>query len=247
MSDTEANKRKVHEVSPTFPDDKKARSTETASIGKMIEKMEKAMLNQMQLSEKRISSDLASRLKEFETTIENKLAAVEETMNGLQKENASLKDENTRLAAKICQFDRERRRNNIIVTGIHATSSEEARDIMNEAINKKVGSPTVKITNVRIITTKKGQKILGTCPSLEDKRRLMRNKKGLNTKDGNAIYIDDDLCPEDSEVQYKARERARQLRKTGKEIIIGNGSIKVDGKWMRYDTTSGDFTKKMDF
>lgn len=131
--------------------------------------------------------------------------------SGEPEENQSLRHENSRLTTKLDLFDRDRRRNNVIITGIEATNTEDAVIAINNALKTSGVEPTPEIKNVRIIRLKSGQKVVGTCQSTEEKRAIMRNKRKITTSAGKPIFIDDDLSPEESAIQFKARQKAREL------------------------------------
>ena len=226
-----------------FPEDKKPKKMDP-SLKSMIEKMEANLLSQIKMSEEKINSNIDRKLEAFEAKIENRLGMIEGTLNNLKEENVALRAENKRLSTQMNLLDRDRRRNSVIISGIEANNPAEAAVKINNALETSGVTPTPAIKNVRILRLKSGQKMVGTFQSLEEKLAIMRNKRNIKTAEGNPVFIDDDLTPEDSEIQFMARQKARELRKTGKEVKIGNGQIKVDGAWLRYDAETGDFIMK---
>lgn len=146
-------------------------------------------------------------------------------------------------------LDRDRRRNSVVISGLTATNPEVAVVVINKALKTSGVEPTPTIKNVRILRLKSGQKMIDmmTFQSLEKKRVIMKNKRNIKTVDGNPVFIDDDLSPEDSEIQFLARKTAREWRESGKDVKIGSDQIKVDGTWWKYNAATGDFSKKVEF
>lgn len=244
---SQSQKRKVKETSPVFPVWDKKHRTMDPLLKEMMEKMEKNLLAQMKLSEGIINQNIDSKLQVLEKSIDSRLVKIDEELKVLQEENQALRDDNTRLSAKLGIFDRDKRRNNVIISGLEATNPEEAVTIVNKALKATGVEPTPLIMNVRILRLKSGQKIVGSFQSLEEKRAIMRNKRNIKTADGNPVYIDDDLSPEDSQIQFRVRQKAKEWRAAGKDVKIGSGQIKVDGTWWKYDAATGDISKKVDY
>lgn len=172
----------------------------------MIEKMEKNLLSQMKISEEKINNNIDSKLKAFESKIESRLGTIEGTLKDLQEENLALREDNKRLSTQMNLLDRDRRRNSVVISGLTATNPEEAVVVINKALKSSGVEPTPTIKNVQILRLKSGQKMIGTFQSLEEKRVIMKNKRNIKTVDGNPVFIDDDLSPEDSKIQFLARE-----------------------------------------
>lgn len=240
---SQSQKRKVKETSPVFPEDKKPKNMD---LKDMLERMEGKLLKQMKESETRINNNTDVRLTELESKFETRLGIIDVTLAELKEENQLLREDNKHLAAQLGQIDRDRRRNNVIISGLAASTPEEAVVAINNALKTSGITPSPQIKNVRIMRLKSGQKIIGTLQSLEEKRVVMKNKRNIKAVDGNPVFIDDDLNPEDSKIQFLARQKAREWRKSGKEVKIGGGQIKMDGIWWRYDHGTGDFSRKTD-
>lgn len=204
------------------------------------------MLSHMKQSEERLASKLESRLKALEEKFDRRFIEMETKMLKLSEENASLRTQNDRLANRMDVLDRDRRRNNVVFTGLKVSSPLEAVEAVKRVV-KLANGPVLEIGNVRLIRTKVGPKVLGTCANFESKMILFRNKKALRGPEGRPVYVDDDLTPTDAEIQYRARQAAKELRLNGKDVQIGPLKIRVDGTWWPYDPATKTFAPKINF
>lgn len=231
-----SNNSEMSSAQLTKDDLKSIMSEEMRKIALEFNKMEKTVARTINATEDRIMGAFT----EFELKVGKKVSMLEVRIDQLTAENAELKNENGKLSAKVNQIDRDRRRNNIIVTGIAAGTTAEAATAVNKLCASS-GETGIAISNIRLIKGKGGPKVLGTCRSHEEKMMIMRKKKDLRGPDGNPVYVNDDLSPEDNEIQFLARKRRNELKAEGKEVQIGFRAIKVDGTWCSYDESAKCF------
>ena len=134
------------------------------------------------------------------------------------------------------------RKNNIVITVLSAGTPTEAASQIKEILPEIQGEKPI-ITNLRVMRTKNGNKVVGTCENFEQKIEIMRVKRDIKTKTGQKIFIDDDLSKEDGELQFLVRQKAKSLTAEGKKVKIGNRKINVNGKWWYINETTKEFTE----
>lgn len=202
-----------------------------------IENGFKTQYEESQASEKRLNEHVASQVQKIEEAFGTRITA-------LESENAKLKSQNEDLSHRITRLEEDNRRYNVVVTGLKAKDYNEARSGISNMI-KESGKPNVNFGNVRLIRTKSEvSKIVITCRTFEDKLQLMRNKVSYKTSDGNPIFLNDDLTPRQSEIQFKVRAAAKTLRAEGKSVKTRNGCLKVeDGPWLFYKEDENKFVE----
>lgn len=238
-------KRNITETSPESPQsaDKK---TKMSGLEGKISTMYQDLVGEMRKSEERLSKLLMAKIDQMEAKIEVTVKAVKGELQKLTTENTKLKAQNDKISRRLFHLERDQRRNNIIVTGIEARSAAEAHQIIKSVINPSKGS-NVELSNVRVLKTASGTKVIATCRSLEEKLHIMRQKKHLRGPKGNPVYVSDDLTPEDSEIQFQARLQAKRMRNEGKDVQIGFGRLRVDGIWYMYEQATQSFSRKQNF
>ncbi|KAK9707675.1 hypothetical protein QE152_g27719 [Popillia japonica] len=68
--------------------------------------------------------------------------------------------------------------------------------------------------------------------SAADKSKVMQNKSKLKGREGDKVFINDDLSKQDRDIQKIIRARAQQERKDGKRIKIGFRKLYLgDEEW----------------
>lgn len=205
----------------------------------------------------RMNQNLEAKITQSEGRTAEKLAVIEEQLmrritdlevktEELLRENRDVKEQNRNLTARINQIERDIRKNNIVVTGAKVSNVKEAKEEMDR-ISQEYARDYPKLSNIRFIPAKPHVKIIGTCESMDHKIHIMRQKKEMKGKNGEMIYVDNDLAREDSRIQYLARQEAKRLRKEDKKVIIRDDKIIIDGEWWQFDPESEKFTKKQDF
>lgn len=130
------------------------------------------------------------------------------------------------LEVKVDHLEREKRKNNVVVTGIQMEEeTEEPHKQIQEWMNKELE------INCIVKETKKiaQNKVLVTMEHFEEKIKVLKNKNKLK---GKTVYIDSDLTQRERNTQWKLRMEARKIRGTGKNVKLGHLALMVNGKWM---------------
>lgn len=217
----DSNKRKTKDLSPESvnisknPKAKKSLKMDAQQMQVMLDQFRDSMTLEIRQSEERLGS-------KFDSTV-TALAGRVETLE-------------FSLTEKIARVEENSRRNNVIISGIKATNHGEALNCVREIIHKTMKRP-IDVGNVRLIKQKMGApKIVVSCKFFEDKMEMLAHKKDYRSREGNEIFINDDLTKEQSQLQFELRGHAKRLRDSGKTVKIRRGQFQVnDGPWTTFD------------
>lgn len=147
---------------------------------------------------------------------------------------------------RILDTERDRKRLNIVVSGLQFETQKEGFDELQRVIEEIAGK-TVRVKGIRTHYTARGKIITAACESWEDKMLIMRAKKNLfNMKEQGKqqIYIDSDLPADDRRAQAIVRQTAKELRKQGKEVQVQFLRLKVDGELMHLNGNTQELEKR---
>lgn len=154
---------------------------------------------------------------------------IKKTNEKWEKKYEDLESRFTTLERKVENMEKEKRKNNVVITGIEIDAKdEESKQLVEKWMEKELGVYR-KIKEVIKITQ---DKMLVKMENFEDKMELLINKRKLK---GKQIYIDNDLSPQERNIQRKLRLEAVKLREEGKSVKIRHMHIMVDGKRMTYN------------
>lgn len=131
------------------------------------------------------------------------------------------------------EWERERRRNNIIITGLETERRMERKEI-EEWVEKEL---EVKVKIVRIWTIKGRRSMIGAeCANREEKEKVMKGKSKLK---GKRIYIDNDRTFKERKVREEIGKIAREMREIGKIVKIGYNKLIINGEEYRWKEEEG--------
>lgn len=240
---TPSSKKKARLFGQRSPEEEaqQNKSSESAILS-AINSMKVELSNKISESEKRTTQTVAAKISSLEDKLAAKILVLEQKVEKLSTENKGLRDNNTILTNRLNQIDRDRRRNNIVITGTKVNTANEAtQEVQRIAVQCAVEIPA--INNIRLIKTAKRPKILITCTSFETKLKILKQRKEIKAESGEPIYLDDDLTPEDSRAQYLLRQEAMKLRKENKTVQIRGNRMMVDDEWWGVDVNSDTIYK----
>ncbi|KAK9719690.1 hypothetical protein QE152_g22541 [Popillia japonica] len=129
-------------------------------------------------------------------------------------------------------IDREKRKNNIIVSGL--TIDAEDPTVLKQAVTNMI-KQHLKI-DIAIKTTKKigTQTCVVELEKAEDKINIMRNKHLLKNVHPDKIYINEDLTKQEKDKMKIMREKAKEEIEKGNTVKIGYNKIIVNGVEWRW-------------
>lgn len=164
-------------------------------------------------------------------TKENK--ELKEENEKVRKENKEIKQELKEIRRSMDMYDKERKKNNIILSGIKMDIEDQM--ILKEAIEniiKNYLELDIKIKKVKKIGNKT---CLVELNKEEEKTEIIQNKHKLKEIKTEQIYINEDLTRGEMEKRRQLREKAKEEKSKGKTVKIGYNKITVDGKEWRWN------------
>lgn len=190
-----------------------------------------------------ISRKIAENGDRMEDCQSARIKELEEKIEAIESTNAELLEKNSALEERVTQVERDTKRNNIIVSGLDSDSPEESFQVLQSIIDTATNRG-IKVNFCRAFHARGGMKIIATCSNAAEKKALMSVKRTLVRKRGGGkvtpIYIDNEMTREDRFIQWRIRAIAKEKRAEGKDVMIVPGKLKIDGVWMRYDSSTDD-------
>lgn len=212
------------------------------------------MMKEMMKLMKALSSDVKEiKLDQRMQTEDTK--ALREEVKELRREQADykkelekLKNENEKMAEEINELKRgmngynekieklesEKRKKNIVIQGltIDTQDGNMIKEKMRKLIEDELGVE-ITIETAHKLGTKTC--LVELC-SQENKVEVMKNKSKLKHRQGEKIFINDDLTKEERHIGKIIRQKAKEERSNGKSVKIGFQKLVVNGqiwKWNR--------------
>lgn len=151
------------------------------------------------------------------------------------KEKNELHERINKIEKRLEKEERAKRRNNIIIWGEVTNSLNPENVTKYLKTNLNLGK---EMEFQEVYTIRKGEKNAGIavkCKSWEDKKEIMKKKSAFK---GKKIFIENDMTPEERDIQRKIREKAVEEQKTGKEVKVAYQKLIIDGvlyKWNERD------------
>lgn len=224
--------------------------TKTTPVFERSENMDeiKSMLLDMK---REIKGELAETRKEIREEIKKINRDVNEIRSGLQvntdeinmlkQEVNKMKDEwnadSKRLMEKLEETEeklekRERAkiRNNLVISGIdiNPNNTELLKQSVMAMLEKELGLK-IKIDKAHQIGPKKCVIHINEWP---EKIAILKEKRRLK---GKAIYIESELTREESAIQKRLRDFAREERRKGAEVRVKYKAVEVNGQTMQWN------------
>lgn len=190
------------------------------------------MLTNLTVEVKQIREDQRAITKELEgLKLENQQIKEDNVL--IKKENEEIKAEMKQLLNRTEQIEREKKRNNIVVSGINMNESNPimVKDIMDEFLQQKLQIEVNTRAAYRL-----GPKIcLVEMESAQDKAKVMQNKAKLKRTE-ERIYIDNDKTQKEREIEKQIRQLAKEARNEGiRNVKVGYLKLSIDGKEWRWN------------
>lgn len=146
--------------------------------------------------------------------------------------------EEQREARKWEEWEREKLRRNIVISGVN-TEARIGKEDVEDWLEEKVGA---KVKVVKIWFTRGEFKKIGVeLSSIEEKQEIMENKSRLK---GTTYYINNDTTYKERRNRQELVKKAIELRKEGKEVKVGYGKLTIDGEEFIYDEWKNKFFRK---
>lgn len=204
----------------------KSQQNEDAKIDQILGLLQNLTLevNQIRTDQRKYNEEI-NKLKLENETIRKENNVIKKECEEIKTE---LRDTNTRLE----QLEREKRRNNVVVSGLIIDNSNPAdlREGMKNFIQQKLEVSVPIKTAYKI-----GPKMcVVQLESFEDKVKLMQNKWKLKNMEGDKVFFNNDLTRKEREGDKQIRKKAEEERKQGKTVKIGYQKVTIEGKEWRW-------------
>lgn len=209
-------------------------------ILKKLEVMERDI---KELKEASILKEVKEELKGFKEEMRKVREELMEKERRWEEERTEYKKEVSLLKKKVQVIEdreivkeREKRRNNIIITnGLKNADKDNGESIkhnVKKLCEEKLGVE-VGVNEAKFIGKDKGGRnmVLAVLESGEDKVKVMKNKVKLAKERDSPIFISDDYCREDREVQAELRKIATKEREKGNKVKVGFLRLLINGEW----------------
>lgn len=144
------------------------------------------------------------------------------------KEDRLSMSEVNKIKKLVAKKEKEERKCNIVVRGMRiAEDMERNKEMVVKLIKYKVR------VNCKIIRCwRSGEVIIAKIENEDKKWEIMQNKYRLR---GEQIFIDSDLSWEERKIQERINRWAKEQRGRGREIKVGKGRVKVEGRWKKWE------------
>ncbi|KAJ3662442.1 hypothetical protein Zmor_006792 [Zophobas morio] len=241
LEDKAFQKSKVTSRSPTKITPLKKQEME--DIKKLLAEMKRDLKKEMEENKKEIRdgiydlkkdlTDLRTETRENKEEIQNLRQEIEKKEESWIKEKNELRDKLAEMEERLETLERDKRRNNLVITGIKINTDNE--EILKEAIQNMIE----KEIGLQIEVTKAykvGEKIcIIETKNWNDKMEILKKKSVLkNRPKGQEIYINPDYTVKERIIQKKIREFAKKEREHGISVKVKFQKVEVEGKLWKW-------------
>lgn len=171
-------------------------------------------------------------VKQKQTELQEDIKEIKQENSKLRYENNEIRKEMESLKDTVEKLEKQRIKNNIIVTGMPINTNERC-DIKNDMKN-------FLRTNIGIeVNIANAYKLGPTTCKLEleksvEKMNVMKNKNKLKGS-AERIYINHELTKQEIEIQKEIKRVAEEERRKGKRTKIGYQKLTVDQQTWKWD------------
>lgn len=202
----------------------------------------KASINEIKYEMSDLKKEVAEVKKETEKNdkeIRSMKDANREISEKLEEEVGRLKVKSTELESKLEKMEREKIRNNVVLSGIviNEGDPQKLKAAIENLIKEKMGLD-IEIGKAYKVGEKR---CVFELNKWEDKLEILKSKNKLM---GSEIYMDSDLTPSERVIMREIRERARKERERGNRVKVGHLKLIMTGKVVVWDEQNGKLIEK---
>lgn len=188
--------------------------------------------------------ELMKQMMEEIKAIRQENKSYKEEIIELKKENREIKSELGEIRKKLEdmgavewrleKLERERKRNNITITGLELTTdskqgiTKEIEEFLKEKVEVAAGVRSAYQAN-------NNKLIIAEIENFDKKMQILKNKHMLRDIRERKIYINSDLTAMERKIQKLIRDRASEERNNGKQVKAGYQKLVIDGVSWRWD------------
>jgi hypothetical protein len=186
----------------------------------------KQILLELSREVKEMRNDISQNNKEMKSLRED----VRTMQVNWEKEKLDLEEKITKTEEKIEKLEKDKIRNNLIVTGMRMETEDEEllRITMEKKINKEL-SLNVKVKKVYKIGQDRYNVEMN---NWNEKLMVLKTKGKLRGKE---IYIDSALTLTEREIQKKIRDLAKKERIKGATVRVKYQGVEIDGRSWKWN------------
>lgn len=216
-----------------------------------IKKQGKSEMEDLVKMIKEWKAELKADIKEVKDEVKNGQNEVKRLREEIKtkeekwdKEKQKLEERIEKLENNIEKQEKEKRKNNLIMTGLNetATDRESLKNIVERFLKNKLDIDT-KIKTVQKI----GQdKLIIEMDNWDEKMQVLKNKKKLVKDKEHKIYLDSDLTYNERKIQKKIRDYARIEKSNGANVKIRYQKLQINNttlKWCHKEQTLLEVTE----
>lgn len=214
MQTEERMNKKLEEVKRLVQEEKRERT-------RAEEEMKRAAVNESRKREE-LEKKMEEKMKEMEERekgrqIEKGEQNGEKGKGEMEREKKQLKE----LEWRIEEGERERKRNNVVISGLKEGKWDKAR--VEEWLREKL-EVAAKVKRTWAIRGKNKSRIGVECEDREEKEKIMERKSTLK---GTDCFIDHDLTWRERRNKEKLNGLVREWRSEGKPVKVGRNKLTV--------------------
>lgn len=205
--------------------------TEEEDKKKTVEKYRKEV-EVKELKESKEMDELIGMMKVMMNDIKELKAEMVAKEKKWEKEKELLINRLEILEDKVEKEEKEKRKNNVIIKGLHPGSQNVQKEV-EKMFAEKLKVQTGARDAFKISKPGKGDIILVKMESWAKKQEVMR---ASNLLKGTEIYVEHDLTREERKIQVEIRKIAREENNKGKNTKIGYKKLIIEGeeyKWSK--------------
>ena len=184
-------------------------------------------------------NEMNNNISALREDVTNELVTLKLSLETWQVEKKAILDKQKELEVRLDRLEREGKRKKVVISGL-AKGTGSAKTAVNSLIKESLKLPT-EVGDAFEIKLRSGQtKIIAQFKSMDDKLKVMREKKALPKN----VFINDDLIARDQFLQFKAREFVKTLGHGKKEVRVRTGAVQVDGTAYVWEEQSQSFVPR---
>ncbi|KAH0813990.1 hypothetical protein GEV33_008801 [Tenebrio molitor] len=197
----------------------------------------KQILLELSREVKEMRNDISQNNKEMKSLRED----VRTMQVNWEKEKLDLEEKITKTEQKIEKLEKDKIRNNLMVTGMRMDTEDEEllRNSMEKMINKEL-SLNVKVNKVYKIGQDKYNVEMN---KWNEKLMVLKTKGKLRGKE---IYIDSALTLTEREIQKNIRDFAKKERTNGATVRVKYQGVEIDGRSWKWNKKEQKLMKEVE-
>lgn len=186
---------------------------------------------------------LSAQLTALTGGLHARLDRIDHHLEEWKKEKEELITKQTELESRVDTLERQLKRNNITVSGIHIDENKSLMDNVKSFFATELGKEITPVETYKVQVKSSKPKIIVKLANWDDKMAIMGAKKTL-LKAKSPVFINSDLTRKEEHINFKARSLKKYLQNQGKEVKIYRQQVISGNEIYIFDTTSQEYVKE---